>query len=50
MKIWIVCDNNQFDSIIVYDSLEKAKNHKDQYDGIEFEDCWIFDEEGTEVK
>jgi len=50
MKVWVVCDTNHSELIIIYDSLEKAKNHKNQYDGIKFEDCWILDESGTEIK
>lgn len=50
MKIWIVCDNNNIPSIVVYDSLEKAQAHTNRYDGLGSEDCWIFNKEGSEVK
>ena len=49
MKVWIVCDNNNTPSIIPFESLEKAQIHVDQYDGLESEDCWIFNENGSEV-
>lgn len=50
MKVWIVCDNNVDPSIILFDSLEKAQKRVDIYTGFELNDCWIFDENGSEVE
>ena len=55
MKVWIVCDNNRNKSgnpIIPFSSLELAQRYQEQYeyDPIKAVDCWIYDEEGTEVK
>lgn len=49
MKIWIVCDNNVQPTIILFESLEKAQKYVDKYDDFKSEDCWVFDESGTEV-
>jgi len=50
MKIWIVCDNNEVPSIRVFENLEKAQKFVDRYDGLASEDCWIFNENGTEIE
>ena len=56
MKIWIVCDNNADETIILFKTLEKAQKYVSEnyegWGGLEFktDDCWIFDENGTEVK
>ena len=50
MKIWIVCDNNVKSTIIAFETLEKAQKYVDKYDGCAAEDCWIFDENGSEIR
>ena len=51
MKVWIICDNNNEDeTIIPFSSLELAQKYQEQYSGLAGEDCWLFNEEGTEVK
>jgi len=50
MKIWIVCDNNDIPSIRIFESLKKAEKHVDKYNDYKKDDCWIFDENGSEIE
>ena len=50
MQVWVVCDNNNTTkSILVFKTLALAQEYMSQYTGIALEDCWIFDENGTDV-
>lgn len=49
MKIWIVCDNNNEEGILLFDSYGKANDYLSQYSYPQSEDCWIEDLDGTEV-
>jgi len=50
MKVWIVTDNTDTENPLhLFDSKKKAEKYVEEYEGKFPDDCWIYDDEGTEV-